>query len=429
MRCFGLLFLVACSSARPAGDHVDASTTGDPDATAGNDAESGDAASTDAPPADAMIVDTCMPPTAAFVTDLPPTAGTNTTRRRAQLQVTDAGAIRAFTSDSYQNGSFYDANIVQHTRGATGWTQGSVANGGLGLSIGRYMATIGGADPCLAYSKDYDGTLHLKCASTTDRTLAPTVRGALAIVAHGANKHLVYENSAGALVHQLFDGDPQPTTTIHPSAWVFGPSSLAVDAAGNLHLAYVVIEPPPSGTSVGTRTVRYATRAAGAAAWTTEAVEGDTWSGSSEEADSVSLALVNGAPVIAYHLRASKSLRLAERTATGFAKRTLLAPDPAFDNDAVGKSVALASDCTGRLHVVYQRYLTTDAQPNLGLAYAQITATGLEHRAFLPMTASTAFRFNGPRHSLGFVVGADGKQYVAAQIGGIYGTALYVASR
>lgn len=426
MRCSGLvvMLLVACSSARPAADEPD------PDAATESDAQpTGDAASADAPPADAMIVDTCTPPTAAFVTDLPPTAGTNTTRRRAQLQVTAAGAIRAFTSDTYQNGSFSDANIIQHARGANGWTQGSVANGGIGLSIGRSMATLGGTDPCLAYSYDYDGTLHLRCASTTDRTLAPTVRGALAIAEHGANKHLVYENASGALVHQLFDGDPQPTTTIHASAWVFGPSSLAIDAAGTLHLAYVVIEPPPSGTSVGTRTVRYATRAASATTWTTEAVEADTWSGSSEEADTVSLALVNGAPVIAYHLRASKSLRLAERTGTGFARRTLLAPDPAFENDAVGKSVAIASDCVGRVHVVYQRYLTTDAQPNLGLAYAQITANGLEHRAFLPMTASTAFRFNGPRHSLAFTVGADGKQYVAAQIGGIYGTALYVATR
>ena len=428
MRRLLLVALAACSSARPSGTDVDASPgdDADPVVDAATDDAGGDAG-VDAP----EVVDTCTPPTAAFVTDLPPSPGANTTRRRAALQVTDAGAVRAFTSDLYQNGSFYQASIIQHARGATSWSQGAVAGGGIGLSVGRYLATTSGGDPCLAYSYDYDGTLHLKCASANDRTLAPAVAGALAMARHAGDLHLVYEDAARALVHLRFDGDPQPASTIHASAWVYGASSLAVDAGGGLHLAYVVIEPPPSGASAGTRTVRYGVKPPGGA-WTTEVVDTDSWSGSSEEADAVSLALVAGAPVIAYHHRATRALKLAERTSGGgttWARRTLLAPDAAFENDSVGQAVALASDCAGRLHLVYQRNLATDAQPNLALAYAQVTATGLEHRQFLPMTASTAYRFSPTRHGLGFVVGADGTQTVAAQIGGIFGTALYVASR
>ncbi|HLL25085.1 MAG TPA: hypothetical protein VK427_23280, partial [Kofleriaceae bacterium] len=137
-----------------------------------------------------------------------------------------------------------------------------------------------------------------------------------------------------------------------------------------------------------------------------------------------------GVPRIAYHHRATKSLKLAELDAAGnVSLRTLIAPDPAFSNDVVGQSIALASDCGGRLHVVYQRRISTDAQPNLLLAYARITATGLEHKQFLPMTSSTAYQHYADAYGLDFYLAPDGKQYVAAQLNSIFGHGLYVATR
>lgn len=427
-RCWLVLVIaLGCSAARPSAPDPDAGDDSQGDAAVDGLTTDPDAGDPDAAPADAFV-DTCPSPSAAFVTDLPPTAGSNTTRRRAALQVDDAGGVRVFTSDYYGNGSFYEATLVQHTRGATAWSSGAIANAGIGSSIARYFAATHGADPCIAYSNDYNGQLHLRCTSLGDRIVAPAISGALALARSGSTKHLVYEATSGTLVWQPYEDDPGTAEPIHQGAWSYGPSSVAVDGNGDVHVAYVVVAPPPSGSSTGTRTLHYAIRQAGT--WTEHTVDTDTWSGSSEEASTVSLVLAGTAPVIAFHHRSTRSLRLARRSATSFDVTTLLAPDAGFDNDRVGSSVALSTDCAARLHVVYQRSITTDAQPNLGLAYAQITgADVLVEKTMLPMTASTAYKFASVAHGLAFTIDAEGRQYVAAQLNSIFGPAVYFASR
>lgn len=78
---------------------------------------------------------------------------------------------------------------------------------------------------------------------------------------------------------------------------------------------------------------------------------------------------------------------------------------------------------------MFQRSFTTDPTPDLRLYYADIENDKLVEPTMLPLTASTAFHFYGSMDGLSFYMGPDGKQYVAAEIGGMYGTAIYFASR
>jgi hypothetical protein len=83
-----------------------------------------------------------------------------------------------------------------------------------------------------------------------------------------------------------------------------------------------------------------------------------------------------------------------------------------------------------RLHLVFQRDFTTDPKPNLGLFRATLGANDtLGAATGLPMTASTAYTFASRVHGLSFFVAADGKQTVAADLGSIYGSAVYFAQR
>ncbi len=364
--------------------------------------------------------DTCPVPTGAFQFDGPPGPGANTTRHRAVLQVPSSGPASVFTSQLFQNGSFYSADLerLDHD-GVKSWSAHGVANGGIGLSIARSLATTHGADPCVAYTYDYDGTLHLQCKSLSDRVIAPKAGSAVAMAATGGVQQVIY-GDGGTLHWVEVNGTAGQPETID-SAWELGSSSMVLDASGVAHVAYVTLE------SNKTRTVHYATRTS--SGWKIEKVADDTWGSSADTGDTVSIVLDAGQPVIAYYLRSTKSLHLAQHTSNGFSSVTLASPPSGHPNDSVGHSVALANDCMGRLHVVFQRSFTTDPTPNLRLYYADIENDKLVTPVMLPLTASTAFHFYGSTQGLSFYVAPDGKQYVAAEIGGVYGSAIYFASR
>jgi hypothetical protein len=413
-----LLALAGCSHA-VANHDVDANGTG-VDA-AGGDATGGlDAALVDA-------ADTCPPPTGAFSRDLPPGPGTDTTRSHAILQVTPSGP-RVLVSDYYANGSFFDANLNALARTAPNtWAKSSVADGGIAFSIARELAATGGSDPCIAYSNDYDGSLHLRCSSTSDRTLAPGVESTLAMTASGTTKHLVYGNASGALVYQTFDASPGPVETIDASAWTIAETQIAADAGGDIHVAYISYPVPQTGETTHKRTIYHAVRHAGA--WTRELVVADQYTtGTAESTNGLAL-VIDGAPTIAYHGRSDRSLRLARRDSAGnWSSAVLVAADPGFPNDDVGAGVALQSDCAGRVHVVYQRNLSTDNHPNVQLAYARIDGANLIDGSLLPPYGSDVGYVAVP-FSLGFVVGADGNQYVSAQVASVGVSAVYYVQR
>jgi hypothetical protein len=364
--------------------------------------------------------DTCPVPTGAFQFDGPPGPGSNTTRHRTVLQVPSSGPASVFTSQLFQNGSFYSADLerLDHD-GAKSWSAHGVANGGIGLSIARSLSTTHGADPCVAYTYDYDGTLHLQCKSLSDRTIAPKAGNGVAIAASGGVQQVIY--GEGGTLHWVEVNSTAGTPETIDSAWELGSTSMVLDSSGVPHVAYVTLE------SNKTRTVHYATRTSNG--WKTEKVANDTWGSSSDTGDTVSIVLDAGKPLIAYYLRATKSLQLARRTSSGFSSVTLSKPPSGYPNDSVGHSVALSIDCMGRLHAVFQRSFTTDPTPNLRLYYADIENDKLVSPKMLPLTASTAFTFYGGTQGLSFYVAPDGKQYVAAELGGVYGSGIYFASR
>jgi len=359
-------------------------------------------------------------PTGAFQFDGPPGPGSHTTRHRTVLQVPSTGPASVFTSQLYQNGSFYSADLerLDHD-GAKSWSAHGVANGGIGLSIARSLATTHGTDPCVAYTYDYDGTLHLSCKSLSDRTIAPKAGNGVAMAASGGVQQVIY--GEGGTLHWVEVNSTAGTPETIDSAWELGSTSLVLDASGVPHVAYVTLE------SNKTRTVHYATRTS--SGWQILKVADDTWGSSSDTGDTVSIVLDAGQPVIAYYLRATKSLHLARRTSSGFSSVTLSKPPSGYPNDSVGHSVALSIDCMGRLHAVFQRSFTTDPTPNLRLYYAGIENDKLVSPVMLPLTASTAFTFYGSTHGLSFYVAPDGEQYVAAELGGVYGSGIYFASR
>jgi len=229
-------------------------------------------------------------------------------------------------------------------------------------------------------------------------------------------------------------GDTLRAVTVDPTAdvpvvidtaWVMGATSLEIDALGVPHLAYVASESGEDGTE---RRIHYATRSGGV--WSTETVETDVWSGNpSNEGDSVSLALVDGSPVIAFHHRQDRSLKLARLDPGGWTTTTLDAPQPGYPSDVAGRSVALRVDCMDRIRVVYERIYTTDVQPNLHLFHAQIVGDALVSPEAFPMTASTSFKFFSAVHGLGYFVDETGTEHVSAELGSIYGRAIYYATR
>jgi len=126
--------------------------------------------------------DTCPMTDAAWALDYPEPPSAKTTRNHAVLQVPSAGDPRVFAVDRYQNGSFHDANLrrFEHN-GPQSWSVQGIANGGIGLSVARSLAVTHGDDPCVAYTFDYDGTLHLKCDSAGDLTIAPSASSGVSI--------------------------------------------------------------------------------------------------------------------------------------------------------------------------------------------------------------------------------------------------------
>lgn len=369
--------------------------------------------------------DTCPMSNAAWELDYPDPPGANTTRNHAVLQVPSTGSPRVLAVDMYQNGSFYDANLRRFERnGPQSWSVQGIANGGLGLSVARSLGVTHGDDPCVAYTLDYDGTLHLKCDSAGDLTIAPSASSGVSIGEIGTAKLVVFNEGGDTLRAVTVDPTADVPVTID-SAWVMGATSLQVDDLGVPHLAYVASE---SGADGALRRVHYATRNGGV--WSTDTVETDVWSGNpSNEGDSVSLALVDGSPVIAYHHRQDRSLKLARHDGAGWVTTTLDEPQPGYPNDVAGRSVALQVDCLDRVRVVYERIYTTDVQPNLHLFHAEIVGDALVSPKAFPMTASTAYKFFSAPHGLGYFVDEDGTEHVSAELGSIYGRAVYYATR
>jgi len=369
--------------------------------------------------------DTCPTPSAPFEVDEPAWPDAETLRDRAVLQVPTVGNVRVFAVDNdHSNPPNYTATLKRFEHdGPQSWSVQSGASGGLGSTMANSLAVTHGDDPCVAYIYDYQGTLELECDSGTDLTIAPSASSGVAIGEIGTAKLVVYNDGGATLRSVIVDPTADVPDTIDAS-WVIGATSMEIDSLGTAHLAYVAFE--PGGVQ---RRVHYATRTGGI--WSTETVaDDDTWTGNpSVEGDSVSLALVSGSPVIAYHHRAERSLKMARRDGVGWATVTLDAPQPGYDNDFAGRSVALQVDCLDRLHVAYQRYYTPDVQPNLGLFYAQIVGDALVAPEAFPLTATPSFDLYGVVHGLSFFIDDTGGQFVAASIGGASYRATYFATR
>ena len=369
--------------------------------------------------------DTCPIPNAEFEVDGPAWPDADTLRDHAVLQIPTAGNPRVFAVDNdHSNPPNYTAALKRFEHDAPlSWSEQSVASGGLGSTMASSLAVTHGDDPCVAYIYDYQGTLHLKCDSGTDLTIAPSASSGIAIGEIGATKLVVFNDGGDTLRSVVVDQTADVPDTID-TAWVIGATSMVIDSLGTAHLAYVAFE-----AGGAQRRVHYATRSGGT--WSAETViDDDTWTGNpSFEGDSVSLALVAGSPVIAFHHRAERSLKLARPDGVGWAVVTLDAPQPGYPNDFAGRSVALEVDCLDRLHVVYQRYYTPDVQPNLGLFHAQITGDTVVAPEALPLTATPSFMFYGAVHGLSFFIDDDGSQFVAASIGGANFRTTYFATR
>jgi hypothetical protein len=271
------------------------------------------------------------------------------------------------------------------------------------------LATTGGDDPCVAYATDwaYSGPwyLRLQCASLSDRVIAPRVdadRGAsLAMARRGARIDVVFHNPypVNELTWTSYVNQAGPTEVIDQAER--GAKSVAIGADGTTHIAYARVW----GTS---REIMYATRRNGT--WTRELVDNDSVR-ISHERDSISIALVDDQPVIAYHHNSTRSLKLAKREASGFALRTLVTPPVGYPRDDAGTQVAMQVDCLDRLHLVYRRNFTTD-QPEDRLWYAAITDTDFVQSSMgSPQLGTAGSDYQGD--TLSFVVGNDGRQYVA----------------
>jgi len=267
-------------------------------------------------------------------------------------------------------------------------------------------------DPlCVAY-RAHDGTLHIACDGSADRTVAPRIDGSLSIVRIGASAGVVYLGQDGALGGLLwqpfdggaFDGNPGPAELVDGDYANIGTSATAVDGAGDVHVVYEAF-------GGGARLLYHAVRHAGT--WTRESIDEDTpASDGNTPSNTLSLVIDGDTPVIAYGHHATHSVRLARRIGPGtFDLRTLVTTDPGFPQDLVGRSTGLQRDCAGRLLLVYQRSITTDAH-NMGLTYARVGASGLEDEQHLPQLPNDVTYL----HSLGFHVDAAGHQFVSAMV-------------
>jgi hypothetical protein len=363
--------------------------------------------------------DTCPLASGPFeLNPAPPKPGSNTMRGHVALAVPANGPAMVYTQDYFSNGSFYEANLTRLTRSGSGWKEEQVAKEEYGYSIASGLAATGGSDPCVAYTDDYDQNLHVRCSSLPDRVVAPFDNGSVAMAeVTSGPKQLVYTNS-GTLYWVSVTPDPAPE--IIGSAGPFAPS-MVVDAAGVPHVAF------RDGDGPG---ISYATRVGNT--WAIEKVDDDVDIGSLAHLHQalVSLRLVGGKPVIAYQHRGTRSMRLAVKSGSTFTVSTLDAPPVSgSEDDLIGEGVALQVDCMDRLHVVYHRNVATDPTPNVNLFYARIVDGKITDRQALPLATTSTLSASRRASSLAFVVGKDGRQYVAAELSGISGLALSYATR
>lgn len=360
--------------------------------------------------------DTCPVPTGVFQVDRPP-GPEQSALDHTVLQVPSSGPAGVLTGKviDYVGYSQSELDRLDHD-GPNNWSRTTLWLGNkLGGVVPDSVAATDGADPCAAYIEDYNRTLHMQCTSLSDRVIAPHATASVSMADAGGIQQVVYVDKDTLHWVKVNGTAGQPETI--DTAWQFGSTSMAVDASGTPHVAYVTLQED------NTRTVHYATRTS--SGWQTETVADDT--SSSLSSDSLSMVLVGGQPVIAYYLCSTRSLHLARHTSQGFSSVTLEAPAPGYPGDKVGQSVVLQADCMGRLHVVFQRSLTTDPTPNLGLYYADIDANDkLVAPTMLPRIPNTPLAFMATTDGLSFYIAPDGKQYVAAELDG---PAIYFASR
>jgi hypothetical protein len=308
----------------------------------------------------------CTPPSGTFTVEDPsigPWTGNN--YFSAVLQMASAGP------------SIYSTLITDNGQAvmATARTSPGVWNTSPMTGFDGYWTAseaLGTSANCVAFSSA-TGELQLSCGGTL-RTIAPSAWNNVNVIDAGAQELLVYDDAAGVNV-QTFDGDVGPAVVIDSSTSEVIAMSSALDALGALHVAAIEasIDQTPA------RTLVHLSNATGT--WTREVV--DTYTANPTNSDAVALVTDNAGVTIAYH--SDHALQLATRNSDGtFTVTTELAADPGFPDDDVGEGIAVATDCTGTTRVVYQRSLSTDAQPNAGLAYAVLDANGVHDSELLP---------------------------------------------
>jgi hypothetical protein len=332
------------------------------------------------------------------------------------IQVPTNGPVGLYSVDSYQNGSFYDELLKRFEKNQGSWTYQTVADEEWGLSVASALASSDGDDPCIVYNKDYDGVMRLACTSITDRVIAPGTASGVAIAAFGNTKHVARIAQASDVEWLTTDGGTPTVPETIDSGADSSAISMAVDAQGTPHVAWVKNTYLSPGQYLVE--VRYAKRQGGA--WSPVTVDSEMVAGAADERLAVSLALdPAGHPSIAYHHRSTRSLRIVVGDGTSFSAPVPLdVPQPGYPSDDDGKSVALAIDCFGRKRVVYSRNVTTDPTPSSRLAFALVGPTGLTDRVMLPLLTSyypgdfdLSYRVDAAGHDhIGVVAGA--LQYV-----------------
>ncbi len=370
-------------------------------------------------------------PGQAFVRETVPHGGV-AWRQHALLQFA-GGDVRLIVDDYFTGSAAYGELKALTRDGTATWDTQYLVTQNFYQLFADHVAVDTSSDGCVAYSA-YTSALRLKCGAV-DRVIAASMHGGLAMTHTNSAKHFVYWVLSGSarLRWQRVDADVGSAEQIHAlpagSALQYGASSVAVDGAGNVHVAFVVFEQTANNVTRHNRAIHYAVRRGGT--WSTQIVETDR--SRIVEADAVSIAIAGGRPVIAYHLRAARSLRLATIQPSGAITRTtLLAASPQnvpdeLTGDDVGQAVALRVDGSGRLHLAYQRRLATDPD-NFGIAVARINGTTLADNVLLPPWGGYC-AFNSKRYGLGFLIASDGRQFVSGQTspGGCNSSAYFAA--
>ena len=339
----------------------------------------------------------CPVPTGPFVRETLPGPFSESYRDGGALQHVEGMPVRVLATDREPN----DYRLVAIERTATGWTRTNLVE--YFTSITNDLVVTHGADACRA--QKVDGRLRVNCPSLGGaRTVAPNlVTGALSMARWPSNLQFVYFTTEGELRWQAYTTEPGLAEVIDetsPSS-AYVTTSLAVDASGRPHVAYMM-------NVNGYRRTMYATR--DASGWKRTLLRQEpTVLG--DHPNTISLALVDDMPAIAYYMTDAKSLGFARIHADGtFETHVLRSPPPDFPEDAAGERLVLRSDCAGRLHIVYHREWEIDPPGHLYLRYARIEGNALVADVGLEDSPSVLTRPN----ALDLYIAPDGHQYITA---------------